>query len=84
MSMTKNFISFMDFTQADLVALLDLADTLREAWEAKRLPQALAGKSIALIWDAEGFRNAFLRVGHRGAGRDRGANPRQARRARVH
>jgi ornithine carbamoyltransferase len=57
MAMPKDFISFLDFTQADLIALLDLADTLREAWEAKRLPQNLAGKSIALIWDAEGFRN---------------------------
>ncbi len=55
--MPKDFLTFLDFTQADLVALLDLAGTLREAWEAKRLPQALAGKSIALIWDAEGFRN---------------------------
>jgi ornithine carbamoyltransferase len=55
--MPKDFISFLDFTPTDLVALLDLAGTLREAWEAKRLPQSLAGKSIALIWDAEGFRN---------------------------
>ncbi len=57
MTTPKDFISFLDFTQADLVALLDLADTLRDAWQAKRLPQNLAGKSIALIWDAEGFRN---------------------------
>lgn len=57
MAMPKDFISFLDFTQADLIALLDLADTLREAWQAKRLPQHLVGKSIALIWDAEGFRN---------------------------
>ncbi|MBN2391488.1 MAG: ornithine carbamoyltransferase [Anaerolineae bacterium] len=55
--MTKDFLTFLDFTQADLIALLDLADTLRDAWQAKRLPQNLAGKSIALIWDAEGFRN---------------------------
>lgn len=55
--MAKDFITFLDFTSADLIALLDLADTLRDAWQAKRLPQNLAGKSIALIWDAEGFRN---------------------------
>ncbi|HEO71326.1 MAG TPA: ornithine carbamoyltransferase, partial [Candidatus Hydrogenedentes bacterium] len=57
MTMPKDFISFLDFTQADLVALLDLADSLRDAWLAKQLPQNLAGKSVALIWDAEGFRN---------------------------
>ncbi|MGC9396052.1 MAG: ornithine carbamoyltransferase [Anaerolineae bacterium] len=55
--MPKDFLTFLDFTQADLIALLDLAGTLREAWQAKQLPQNLAGKSIALIWDAEGFRN---------------------------
>lgn len=55
--MPKDFLTFLDFTQAALIALLDLAGTLRDAWQAKRLPQNLAGKSIALIWDAEGFRN---------------------------
>ncbi len=55
--MPKDFLTFLDFTQADLIALLDLADVLRDAWQAKRLPQGLVGKSIALIWDAEGFRN---------------------------
>jgi ornithine carbamoyltransferase len=53
----KDFITFLDYTQAELIALLDLADSLQKAWDAKQLPQNLKGKSIALIWDAEGFRN---------------------------
>jgi ornithine carbamoyltransferase len=52
-----DFITFLDYSEAELVALLDLADRLRERWEIKHTPQNLKGKSIALIWDAEGFRN---------------------------
>jgi ornithine carbamoyltransferase len=55
--MVKDFVTFLDYTEAEITALLDLTDTLREAWHAGQLPKALTGKSLALIWDAEGFRN---------------------------
>ena len=55
--MTKDFITLLDYTEAEITALLDLADTLRDAGRAGRLAQNLKGKSLALIWDAGGFRN---------------------------
>ncbi|MBN1246938.1 MAG: hypothetical protein JXC32_04730 [Anaerolineae bacterium] len=55
--MPKDLITLQDYTEAEIIALLDLAETLADAWHAGRMPQHLAGKSIALIGDAEGFRN---------------------------
>jgi ornithine carbamoyltransferase len=55
--MVQDFVTLLDTTEAEITALLDLADTLRDAWRDGRLPQNLKGKSPALIWDAEGFRN---------------------------
>ncbi len=46
--MAKDFITFLDYTEAELIALLDLSDKLREAWNTKQLPQHLKGKSIAI------------------------------------
>ena len=55
--MAKNFITFLDYTETEITSLLNLADTLYEAWHSKQLPQNLKGKSVALIWNAGGFRN---------------------------
>ena len=55
--MAKDFLTFLDYTEGEITSLLNLAGTLRDAWHSKQLPQNLKGKSIALIWDAEGFRN---------------------------
>lgn len=55
--MPKDFITLLDYSEAELLSLLDLADKLCEQAHAGTLPQHLRGKSIALIWDAEGFRN---------------------------
>jgi len=55
--LVKDFITLLDYTEAAITALLDLADTLRDAVGAGQLPQNLKGKSLALIWDAGGFRN---------------------------
>lgn len=55
--MPKDFITFLDYSEEELLLLLDLADELCEQRHARTLPQYLKGKSIALIWDAEGFRN---------------------------
>jgi ornithine carbamoyltransferase len=55
--MPKDFVTFLDYTEAEITALLDLADTMAEAWRRREVPQALEAKALALIWDAEGFRN---------------------------
>src|SRR5512142_59922 len=55
--MPKDFITLLDYSEEELLSLLDLADELRAQMQAGALPQYLRGKSIALIWDAEGFRN---------------------------
>jgi ornithine carbamoyltransferase len=55
--MPKDFISFLDYSQEEIVALLDLSEQLRGPFRSKQLPQHLKNKAIALIWDAEGFRN---------------------------
>jgi ornithine carbamoyltransferase len=55
--MAKDFITFIDYTQTEIVALLDLADELCEAWRRRAMPQNLRGRSLALVWDAGGFRN---------------------------
>ncbi|MCD6287130.1 MAG: hypothetical protein J7M39_14575 [Anaerolineae bacterium] len=48
MSMLRDFITLLDYTETEITALLDLADTLRDAGHAGRLPQNLKGKSLAL------------------------------------
>jgi ornithine carbamoyltransferase len=56
--MAKDFITFLDYTTAELTALLDLAAELRRAWHAGAgLPQNLAGKAVGFLWEAGGFRN---------------------------
>ncbi len=55
--MPKDFITLLDYSEEELYSLLDLADELREQTRTGTLTQHLMGKSIALIWDAEGFRN---------------------------
>jgi ornithine carbamoyltransferase len=55
--MAKDFITFLDYTEAEITLLLDLADNLREAWHRKQLQRNLQGKAVALVWDGEGFRN---------------------------
>ena len=55
--MPKDFISFLDWSTGDLMDLLEAARKYRLRWKERRSPQALSGRRIALIWDAEGFRN---------------------------
>ncbi len=55
--MVKDFITLLDYSEAEIVSLLHLANTLCTAWHARELPQNLKGKTIAFIWDAGGFRN---------------------------
>jgi ornithine carbamoyltransferase len=55
--MPKDFLTFLDYSTAELTALLDLTTSLREAWREHRMPANLRNKSIALVWDSGGFRN---------------------------
>ncbi len=55
--MSKDFITFLDYSEKEIISLLDLSVQLHDQWGSEQLPQYLKGKSIALIWDAEGFRN---------------------------
>ena len=55
--MPKDFVTFLDYSEKEIVSLLDLSDQLHDQWKLEQLPLYLKGKSIALIWDAEGFRN---------------------------
>ena len=53
----RDFLSLKDFSELELSSLMDLADRLRDDFKAGTLPQTLRNKSVALIWNAEGFRN---------------------------
>jgi len=55
--MPKDFISFLEYSEQEINSLLELTGRLRDQFRSGHLPQYLKGKSIALIWDAEGFRN---------------------------
>ncbi len=55
--MPKDFITLLDYSETEITNLLDLSDQLHDQWRSEQLPQSLKRKSIALIWDAEGFRN---------------------------
>jgi ornithine carbamoyltransferase len=55
--MPADLVTMLEWSQDEIVALLDLADRMRLLWRERRMPDALAGKRIALIWDAGGFRN---------------------------
>lgn len=53
----RDFITLLDLSGAEIVSLLNLAERLRQDFKSDSLPTALDGKSVALIWDAGGFRN---------------------------
>jgi ornithine carbamoyltransferase len=55
--MPKDFITFLEYSEKEILALLDLSEQLHGQWNSQQLPRYLNGKAIALIWDAEGFRN---------------------------
>jgi ornithine carbamoyltransferase len=53
----SHFISLTDCTTDQIVALLDRADYLAEAWRRGTMPATLAKKKIALWFFGNGFRN---------------------------
>lgn len=55
--MPKDFISFLDWSAEDLMDLVEATSTFRIRWKERSSSRVLDGRRIALVWDAEGFRN---------------------------
>jgi ornithine carbamoyltransferase len=55
--MKRDFMALTDWPRAELEGLLDSAAALRTSWAGGGMPPALAGRNVALVWDAGGFRN---------------------------
>jgi ornithine carbamoyltransferase len=55
--MPKDFVSFIEYTPDEVTVLLDESEAMRSAFKCREVKQCLKGKTIALIWDAGGFRN---------------------------
>ncbi|PCJ52718.1 MAG: ornithine carbamoyltransferase [Candidatus Hydrogenedentota bacterium] len=54
--MSADFISLNDYSQQDLLALLDLADDLKRKQKAGELYQPLLGKTIAMLFEKPSLR----------------------------
>jgi ornithine carbamoyltransferase len=58
MSDTKRDLLALDELAAEtILALLARARVMRDGWESRRMPQALAGRRVALVVDDYGWRN---------------------------
>ena len=55
--MKTDFLHLNDFSERELIELMDSADALRLSWIANKMPRNLCNRNVALIWDAGGFRN---------------------------
>jgi len=53
----RHFLSLLDYTAAELSAILTRADEMAGLWHSQRMPQVLHGKRIALWFFGQGFRN---------------------------
>ena len=53
----RHFLSLLDYTAVELLAILDRAVQLGELWRTQRMPQTLRGKRVALWFYGHGFRN---------------------------
>ena len=53
----KNFISLRNYSNEELTELLNRADWLRKAWKNNKMPDVLKGKTVALWFYGQGFRN---------------------------
>jgi ornithine carbamoyltransferase len=55
--MPKDFITFLDYSRAEIEALLDRTVRMRDAHHARNMPRALAAKTLPPVRDGAGFRN---------------------------
>ena len=53
--MVRGFIHLTDYSEEELISLMDAADRLRQLWSTGSMPQTLRNKNVALVWDAGGF-----------------------------
>lgn len=53
----RHFLSLLDYTAAELSSLLDRASEMAELRQRQAMPQVLRGKSVALWFYGQGFRN---------------------------
>jgi ornithine carbamoyltransferase len=53
----KHFISLRDYTDKELINLLDRADELKRAWQENAMPRSLWNKRVALWFYGNVFRN---------------------------
>ncbi len=54
--MTRHFISLLDFTPDELIAVLDRADALKKEVKAGQTSQTMQGKTLALLFDKSSTR----------------------------
>lgn len=65
----KNFISLLDFSQEELVEILDRADRLASLWHKNKMPRSLQDKKAGLWFYGNGFRNrTAFEIGARAMG----------------
>lgn len=66
-----HLIAMTDLGPDGLAHILDRADALRERWRGSAMPQALAGRRVALWFYGQGFRNRLaFEIGARAMGAD--------------
>jgi ornithine carbamoyltransferase len=53
----KHLLALDELAPETILALLHRARAMRDGWDARRMPQALAGRRVALVVDDGGWRN---------------------------
>ena len=67
----KNFIKVDDFSQEEIISIINRANYLQECWNNNKMPQTLKNKKIALWFFGQGFRNRVaFEIGARSMGAD--------------
>ncbi len=67
----RNFIAVDNFSEEEILSIIDRADFLQECWNNNTMPQTLKGKKIALWFFGHGFRNRVaFELGARALGAD--------------
>jgi ornithine carbamoyltransferase len=54
---TRDLLALSDLGAIDLIAIIERAQTMAALWDARRMPQSLATKRVALVVNEGGWRN---------------------------
>lgn len=57
MTSDRDILALGDLDGADILGMLTRAQELAACWQAREMPQTLAGRRIALVVDDGGWRN---------------------------